>query len=235
MFPRFLWKIVWGPPSNISFTCLIWNIISFILPPNENDCVSLEHRYDIFRHYFGNHGNAAGWITYGFVKKRRSTFCSVFKQTKMSHLGHRKPASIYWKAEFLGGKNRGQRWPLKHVERIFVHKNVRRGNSKHLVSTGRRYVSRSEGYLLMFCTRLLKNPLSAAELISIFVNLGAANWHQWTSLKLIFFLIHDVETSGPWLFFVIFDQKVPILVFFIPIGHVAREVIYLLRRLKRAS
>ena len=78
---------------------LIWQIISFILPPNEYGCVY-------------------AWTTLGniatdrltedadFDKKnhlfRWSSFWSwqvYSKQAKLSHLGHRKPARIHWKAD----------------------------------------------------------------------------------------------------------------------------------------
>ena len=61
-----------GSPSNVFFfqlafiswmvtlgSCLICQIISFILPPNENGCDTLEQRWEILRHYFENHGNVA--------------------------------------------------------------------------------------------------------------------------------------------------------------------------------
>ena len=38
-----------------------------------------------------------------------------------------------------------------HVERIFVHKNWKAGYWQHLVSTGRRYVTHSQSYILCFC------------------------------------------------------------------------------------
>ena len=40
-------------------SCLIWQIISFILPSNEYGVCTLEQRWEILRYYFGNHGNVA--------------------------------------------------------------------------------------------------------------------------------------------------------------------------------
>ena len=78
--------------------CLIWQIISFFLPPNEYGC-------------------AYAWTTLGnivtdrltddadFGKKnhlfRWSSFWSwrVYKQAKFLHLGHRKPARMHWKPD----------------------------------------------------------------------------------------------------------------------------------------
>ena len=83
------------------------------------------------------------------------------QQAKLSHLGHKKPARIHWKADapktshflvrFLVQR---QNWAIflwkwtrrgryiqwrslsGHVEWIFVHKNWRGGYWQHLVSTG---------------------------------------------------------------------------------------------------
>ena len=163
-------------------SCLIRQIISFILPPNEYACVY-------------------AWTTLGsgpaidlqnmpiLAKKKHlfrwSSFWSwrVCKQTKLSHLGHRKPLRIHWKADapktsyclvrisvqrhnwviFLRKWARSGRYSQwrslsGHVERIFVHKNQRGGYWQHLVSTGRRYVPHS-----MFCTLFLKIALSVSQ------------------------------------------------------------------------
>ena len=90
------------------------------------------------------------------------------KHVKFSHLGHRKPSRIYWKADapktlhclvrvlaeaiFLWKwARRGRYGQLRslsdHVERIYVHKNWR-GYWQYLVSTGPRYVPHSRS-----CTR----------------------------------------------------------------------------------
>ena len=73
---------------------LIWQIISFLLPPNENGCV----------YAWTTLGNIA---TLRFWQKKNHLFrwsafsLRVCKQTKLSHLGHRKPARIHWKADAL--------------------------------------------------------------------------------------------------------------------------------------
>ena len=119
-------------------------------------------------------------------------FWRVCKQAKLSHLGHRKPARILWKADaqktgdclvrllvqrhnwviFLrkwASRGRYSQWRslLGHVERIFVHTNWRGATCHTAEATS------------MFCTLLLKTVLSAAELMS-FSHLGAAIWHRWT-------------------------------------------------------
>ena len=91
--------------------------------------------------------------------------CRICKQAKLSHLGHRKPARILWKAEATktshclvrilvsrhywaiclrkwARRGRCSQWPLlsSHVQQIFCHKNWRGGYWQHLFSTGRRYV-----------------------------------------------------------------------------------------------
>ena len=96
-----------GPPSNIFFqllliswmvtlsSCLIWQIISFIRPPNEYGCV-----------YASLSGPAIDLQKMPFLLKKNSllrwsSFWSwrVCKQAKLLHLGHRKPARIHWKAD----------------------------------------------------------------------------------------------------------------------------------------
>ena len=60
----------------------------------------------------------------------------------------------------------------RHVERIFVHKNLRSFNTTALRATQPKLHS-------IFCALFLKIALSAAELMS-FGHLGAAIWHRWT-------------------------------------------------------
>ena len=126
-------------------SCLIWQIISFILPQNEYDCVYALLRGPTYRKC-------------GFWQKKIFSFWSwrVCKQAKLSHLGHRKPARIHWKADapktshclvrillqrhnwasFLrkwASRGRYSQWQSLsfHVERIFVHKNWRGGYWQH--------------------------------------------------------------------------------------------------------
>ena len=111
MFPHFwsskAWEFIrWqvyhitGQPSNVFFqlvliswmvtpsSCLVWQIISFSLPPKEYDCVY-------------------AWTTLGSgpeIDLQKMPILAfwywrVCKQAKLLHLGHRKPASIHWKAD----------------------------------------------------------------------------------------------------------------------------------------
>ena len=122
-------------------SCLIWQIIRFVLPPNW-----FWHKNHLFR-----------WCSFW-----------SWRVCKFSHLGHIKPAPIHWKADapktghcwvrilvqrhnwaiFLrkwARRGRYSQWrPLSgHVEWIFVHKNWRGEYWQHLVSTERRYVPHS--------------------------------------------------------------------------------------------
>ena len=141
-----------------------------------------------------NYGCVYAWITLGQVglrstyrrcrfgqKKnhlfRWSSFWSwrLCKQAKLSHLGHRKPACIHWKANapktshcsvrILFQRSNGaiflRKWEKRgrytqwrslsgHDEQIFVHKNWRGGYWQHLVSTGRCYIAHSRSYTRCF-------------------------------------------------------------------------------------
>ena len=155
-------------------SCLIRQIIRFILPPTEYGCVY-------------------AWTTLGsepaidllkmpILAKKKSSFqmkliwsWRLCKQAELSHLGHRKPARIHWKADASNTSHclvrilvqrhnwaillrkwarigRDSQWQSLsgHVERIFVHKNWRGGYWQHLVSTGRRYVPHSRSYTRCF-------------------------------------------------------------------------------------
>ena len=78
----------------------------------------------------------------------------VCKQEKLSHLGHRKPARIHWKADAPKTRHCLVRILLQmHNWAIFLGKWARRGSYsqwqsywQHLVSTGRRYVPYSRSY-----------------------------------------------------------------------------------------
>ena len=99
----------------------------------------------------------------------------VCEQTKLSHLGHRKPARKNWKADapktshclvrILVQRNNWaiflRKWARRDcysqwrslsglVKRIFVHKNWRGGYWQHLVSIGRQYVPHSRSYTRCF-------------------------------------------------------------------------------------
>ena len=143
-------------------SCPIWQIISFILPPNE-------------------YGSVYAWTTQGnigtdrltenadFGKKenhcfRWSSFWSwlVCIQAKLSHLKTRTHAlksrtshclvriffqrhncSIFLRKWARRGRYNQWRSLSGHVERIFVHKNLRGGYWQHLVSTDRLISRRS--------------------------------------------------------------------------------------------
>ena len=145
-------------------SCLIWQVISFILPSNEYGCVKVWTT-------LGN-GPAIDLQKMPILAKKNhlfrwSSFWSwlVCKQAKLSHLGHRKPARIHWQANapkrshslvqilvqkhnlvifFRKWARRGRysQWRSLsgRIDRIFVHKNWRGRNWQHSVSTGRRYV-----------------------------------------------------------------------------------------------
>ena len=80
-------------------SCLIWQIISFILPANEYGCVYAWIRL--------GKGHAIDLEKMPILAKKKiiiirwSLFWSwrVCKQANLSHLGHRKSARIHWKAD----------------------------------------------------------------------------------------------------------------------------------------
>ena len=107
----------------------------------------------------------------------------VCKQEKLSHLEHRKPAHIHWKANasktshclvriliqshnwaiFLrkwARRGRYSQWQSLsfHVEWIFVYKNWRGGYWQHLVLTRRRYVTHSRSYTRCFASCFWRSP-----------------------------------------------------------------------------
>ena len=133
-------------------SCLIWQIISFILPPNEyslsGSVIDLQKMPILAKNHLFRWSSFWSW--------------RVCKQAKLSHLRHRKPAHIHLKADTpktthclvrilvqrhnwaiflwkLASRGRYSQWRSLsgHDERIFVHKNWKRGHWQHLVSTGR--------------------------------------------------------------------------------------------------
>ena len=133
------------------------------------------------------------WQKKKIIIIRWSSFWSwrVCKQAILSHLGHRKPARIHWKANarktshclvriliekhnwdiFLRKWTRSGRYSQwrslsGHVERISVHKNWKGGYWQHLVLIGRRYLPHSQSYTRCFAPCFLKIALSAAEMMS---------------------------------------------------------------------
>ena len=129
----------------------------------------------------------------------------VCKQVKLSHLGHRKPARIHWKADAPKTSHCLVRILVqKHNWNIFLRKWASRGcYSQWLSLSGgigwmnfclqklkRRILatfdfnrtalcSKQPKLYSMFCALFLKIAFSAAELMS-FGHLGAAIWHRWT-------------------------------------------------------
>ena len=76
-------------------SCLIWQIISFIVPPNENGCV-----------YASLSGPAIDLQKMPILAKKivfsdeaHFEFGGYVNKQTLSHLGHRKPARILWKAD----------------------------------------------------------------------------------------------------------------------------------------
>ena len=149
-------------------SCLFWQIISFILTPNEYGCV-----YDCIR--FAKWACDRLTEDADFDKKnyhfRWSSFWSwrVCKQAILLHLGLRKTACIYWEADphktslclvqILFQRHNWaiclRKWTMRgrslsgHVERIFVHKNWREGYGQHLISKGRRYVHTADTWSII--------------------------------------------------------------------------------------
>ena len=105
-------------------SCLIWQIISFILPPNEYGCVyaSLSgsaidfHKMPIL----AKKNHLFGWSSFWYWR--------VCKQAKLSHLRHRKRAHVHWKAN-APKTSHCLVWILvqRHNSVIFLRKWSRRG------------------------------------------------------------------------------------------------------------
>ena len=152
-------------------SCLIRQIISFILPPNEYGCVyswtTLGNIPTLLWRFWQKKkmlSDEAHFDLGGYENKQNFRICG----TKNSHAyiekrKHPKRVAVWcgflvqrhnW-AIFLrkwARRGRYSQWrSLKgHVERIFVQKNLRRGYWQHLVSTRRRYVSHSRSYTRYF-------------------------------------------------------------------------------------
>ena len=154
--------------------CLIWPIISFILSPNEYGCV-----YAWTMH---GSGPAIDLQKMPILAKKNHLFrWSPFWCWHLSHLGHRKPARIHWKADasktshclvrILVQRHNWiiflRKWARRdcyiqwrslsgHVKRIFIHKNWWEGYWQHLVSTGRHIGTTQPNLHSMFCPLFLK-------------------------------------------------------------------------------
>ena len=186
-------------------SCLIWQITGFILPPNVYGCV---YAWTILwsrpaidlqkKPILAKKNYLFRWSSFWFWR--------VYKQAKLSHLGHRKPARIHWKADasktshflvrILGQKYNWaiflRKWASRirysqwrslsdHIERIFGHKSWRGGYWQHLVLTGRRYVEHRRNYTRCFVPCFWKShyqPQNSYDNWSS--HLGAAIWHNCT-------------------------------------------------------
>ena len=126
-------------------SCLVWQIISFILPPNGLNNASLSRP-------------AIDLQKMSILLKKKIIFSveahfNLDDAHKTSHCLVRILVQKHNWIIFLrkcARRGRYSQWQSLsgHVERIFVHKNWREGYWQHLVSTGLRYVSRSRS-----CTR----------------------------------------------------------------------------------
>ena len=165
-------------------SCLIWQIIGFILPPNEYGCVNVSlsgPAIDLQKMPILAKKSSFQMklilILAGILNKQN---CRIWG-TENSHAYIEKPTHSkrvivccgFWYRGIIGpiffenkhGKANGQ-WRLLsgYDERIFVHKNWRGRYWQYLVSIGWRYVPQPKLHP-MFCTLFLKITLSAAELM----------------------------------------------------------------------
>ena len=153
-------------------SCLIWQITSFILPPNKYSFVyawttlRIGPSIDLQSCRFWQEKSAFQMklililIAFGAQKTLTHTFKS--RCTKTSHCLVRILVQKHnWTIFLRKWASRGrysQRPSLSgHVERIFVYKNWRGGYWQHLVSTGRHYVPHSRSYTRCFVTCFWKS------------------------------------------------------------------------------
>ena len=141
-------------------SCQIWQIISFILPPNEY----------VYAWTTLGSGPAIDLHKMSILAKINHLFIwcwfwswRVCKQVKLSHLDAPKTNHCLVRIlvqnhnlvqNHFSSQTRGRyshwRSLSGHVERIFVHKNRRGGYWRHLISIGRRYVPHSRSYTRCF-------------------------------------------------------------------------------------
>ena len=151
-------------------SCLIWQIISFILPPNEYDCVhawtmlgngpaiDLQKMPILAKKIIfsdGAHSDIGG-----YVNKQNCCIWAIGNPyindaLKTSHclvriLVHRHNWAIFLRKWARIGRYSQWRSLSGHVEQNFVHKNWRERYWQHLVSTRRRYVPHSRSYTRCF-------------------------------------------------------------------------------------
>ena len=177
-------------------SCLIWQIIRFLVPPNEYGCVYAWTT-------LGKVGLRPTYRRCRFWQKKNhlfrwSSFWSwqVRKQAKLSHSEHRKPARIHWKADATKTSHCLVRILVQRHSKPFFFENKQGEpvtiNGDHyraqklkrriLATFGfNRMVLRATQPKLhsMFYALFLKIALSATELKS-FGHFGTAIWHRWT-------------------------------------------------------
>ena len=161
-------------------SCLIWQIISFILSPNEYVCV-----------YIRLLTEDADFDQKKIIFPEEAHFdFGGYAQAQLSHLRHKKPARIHWKTHALKTSHCLVRIlvqrPLQSMAIVirpcwmnFCSQKLKR---RILATFGfNRTAIRVIQLTLhsMFWALFLKITLSAADLMS-FDYLGAAIWHRWT-------------------------------------------------------
>ena len=140
-------------------SCPIWQIISFILPPNEYGCVYawttlgniVTFRFTILakKIVFSDkaHCDLGGYVN----NQNCCIWCTANPHAYMEKPTHLKTCHCCVQI-LIQIHNWSSQWRSLsgHVEWIFVHKNWREEYWQHLVSTGRRYVPHSRSYTLCF-------------------------------------------------------------------------------------
>ena len=159
-------------------SCLIWQIIGFILPPNENGCV----------YAWTTLGSACDRLTEdsdfgGYINKHNCRICG----TENPHAYIEKPTHPKRVTVECGFWSRGIIrsffFENKEGEAVTVNGDRYRAMLNELLFT--KIEEEDIGNILfqqqnsMFCALFLKIALLAAELMS-FGHLGAVIWHHWT-------------------------------------------------------
>ena len=142
--------------------------------------------------------NACYWQIFSRKFKLPTYFIFRFVciQTELSHLGHRKPSRIHWKADaptvtvWCGFWSRGIIGPFffeneqvngdsyRAILNEFLFTKIwSRGYRQHLVSTGWRYVLHSRIYTRCFAPCFWRSYYQPQM---SFDHRGAAIWHCWT-------------------------------------------------------
>ena len=173
-------------------SCLIGEIISFILPPNEYGCVyvwTTQGNITIYRlpedADFGKKNYPSRW----------NSFWSwvVCKQANLSHLGHRKPARIHRIADAPKmGHCLVRSLVQTHNWAIFLRKWVRRGRYSQWRSLSghveRIFVDKIEDWTFGFNRTTLRaaQPKLHSMFCALFVKITLSdyqNWCRWASSR----------------------------------------------------